>query len=508
MSKGTSTAAKKLEENSLRNEPLVSAYFDVFVNSGRVEDALESFKQLRADPSSQYSVDSVQVYDLLIRGFARRFQFGRVQELWRDMLARGMEPTVDTYISSMIALSNSDPSKNIFKVVFRQVFIEFTEKGHSLETALRKGRFQFEDRKLFLRSIDYLSDVERSNTVFKDTPYSNPLLSNLPQSSDLLESQIKTILERSELDPLVEQQLRSEKQQTVKVSSIVKEQFKISEVTQTFMSGLEQEWRSKLTSILTKQRKSRLKLGPLQNGKRLDLFLFLSCVPVPVLVDIVLSTVKHLNQNAETYSLPSHQLISQLGNEVMNAYFFHTKVYKNESFLPDFSASYSRYLDWFSAPGSGERTHRAALLGACQDLGLEEVGLRWPTEVLTMVGRELKELFIKELCITRDKKGEIVVNNKIVRNDSLQDPSYPLSSNPAFFTVYRARQNEHQFEETKPHPSLSTLYSVSKMAELEFSSLELPMVCPPLPWFSSTTGAFLLRPSKLVRVCRTSQLNY
>jgi len=117
-----------------------------------------------------------------------------------------------------------------------------------------------------------------------------------------------------------------------------------------------------------------------------------------------------------------------------------------------------------------------------------------------MVGRELRDIFIKELCITRDKKGEIVVKNKILVGNLLKPPTRPLHSNPAFFKLFRSRKEEKQIEETKPHPSLSKLYSNLKMADLEFSPMELPMVCPPLPWISTETGSFLYTSPGLVRV--------
>ena len=52
----------------------------------------------------------------------------------------------------------------------------------------------------------------------------------------------------------------------------------------------------------------------------------------------------------------------------------------------------------------------------------------------------------------------------------------------------------------KPHPSLSHLYSANKMLELQFSPVEVPMLCPPLPWLSTRTGAYILRSTGLVRV--------
>ncbi len=66
--------------------------------------------------------------------------------------------------------------------------------------------------------------------------------------------------------------------------------------------------------------------------------------------------------------------------------------------------------------------------------------------------------------------------------------------------MYRQRKESLEVEEVKPHPSLSHLYASNKMLELPFSPLELPMVCPPLPWLSARTGAYLLRTNNLVRV--------
>ena len=51
----------------------------------------------------------------------------------------------------------------------------------------------------------------------------------------------------------------------------------------------------------------------------------------------------------------------------------------------------------------------------------------------------------------------------------------------------------------KPHPAFTQLLATAAEHTLTFEAAEVPMLCPPLPWTSPHTGAFLLSPTKLVR---------
>ena len=116
-------------------------------------------------------------------------------------------------------------SRNVFKTVFRQVYSEFEEKGYTVDSALRLGRFQFDDRRMFLDTLRSLSGMEPA--PFHDAPYSNPLLDTLPTASDFLESQIKNILKREDLDNLLTRQIETEEKRTLLIPSVVQDQFKV-----------------------------------------------------------------------------------------------------------------------------------------------------------------------------------------------------------------------------------------------------------------------------------------
>lgn len=51
----------------------------------------------------------------------------------------------------------------------------------------------------------------------------------------------------------------------------------------------------------------------------------------------------------------------------------------------------------------------------------------------------------------------------------------------------------------KPHPAFIELLATAAEHTLTFEAAEVPMLCPPLPWTSPHTGAFLLSPTKLMR---------
>uniref|UniRef100_A0A287CY01 DNA-directed RNA polymerase n=1 Tax=Ictidomys tridecemlineatus TaxID=43179 RepID=A0A287CY01_ICTTR len=51
----------------------------------------------------------------------------------------------------------------------------------------------------------------------------------------------------------------------------------------------------------------------------------------------------------------------------------------------------------------------------------------------------------------------------------------------------------------KPHPAFTQLLVAAADPTLTFETVDVPMLCPPLPWTSPHTGAFLLSPTKLMR---------
>ena len=124
----------------------------------------------------------------------------------------------------------------------------------------------------------------------------------------------------------------------------------------------------------------------------------------------------------------------------------------------------------------------------------------WPLPVQTAIGRELLNILMREMVITRDREGQLIVGGQVCHVSDTNDtptpstPATPHSTSPAFYKVYRPRNDSsNELEELKPHPSLVKLYSHNKMVDLKFKCDECPMVVPPLPWLDMDTGGYLVR---------------
>jgi hypothetical protein len=152
----------------------------------------------RANSEAKVFVTHIEIYDLLLRGFARQNNFDRVQELWRDLLAAELRPSLQSYISAIMALS--DPGKMLYRSMLRLLFTEFQAAGFSVSDALAKGTFLFGDRDQFLRSLDHLAERPSEEAVYRPVPYSCPLVAELSMApTTTLASQIETVITRQDL---------------------------------------------------------------------------------------------------------------------------------------------------------------------------------------------------------------------------------------------------------------------------------------------------------------------
>lgn len=79
-------------------------------------------------------------------------------------------------------------------------------------------------------------------------------------------------------------------------------------------------------------------------------------------------------------------------------------------------------------------------------------------------------------------------------------PPLPLGQPPDLLCLPRP-----QIGILKPHPAFTQLLETAAERTLTFESTDVPMLCPPLPWTSPHSGAFLLSPTKMMRSVEGSQ---
>lgn len=498
------TQQQSKEVDIKEKQEILVAYFDTLVSTGRLKDALEEWKLLKANSDGKAYVESIAIYDRLLRGFGRKNDFEKIQEIWKDLVACGLQPSIDSYVSAMMSFDNKDSTKNVFRTIFLQVYDGFISSGFTVDKALKQGNFLFDDKKRFITVVSKLFSEEDMIAASQDE-VSNPLLVELEKvGSNNLKSPLETVLEREDLDPLLKRQLEMEishSGMSVTVPSIMNRSEFISKQFRKFTSSLEAEWRHKVRKAVTMRIKSK-KLKTMafwSRGSTINMCQFLNCVPLEQLVDIILARATS-SINSENFSLPVSYIISLFGTDVMNAYHINLKTSETTASWSDYLASLDQYYDWYCDPQGDSPSHREAITEVTRDQTLNLGLVQWPKSVRAVVGQEMLQIMLQEIHVDRDNGGNVVTGGKVIDSDgNLRTPAVPTTSNPAFFKIFRKRQQNKDVEELKPHPTVSKLYDINALVDLKFPATDLPMLVPPLPWVSADIGGYLLQESRLVR---------
>lgn len=112
----------------------------------------------------------------------------------------------------------------------------------------------------------------------------------------------------------------------------------------------------------------------------------------------------------------------------------------------------------------------------------------WSLSVLVQLGKRLAEMLVQAVRMP----------------SNLATPRDSNTLIPVLYHVYSFR-SFRQIGILKPHPAFRQLLETAAEGTLTFESTEVPMLCPPLPWTSPHSGAFLLSPTKMMRSVEGTQ---
>lgn len=232
-----------------------------------------------------------------------------------------------------------------------------------------------------------------------------------------------------------------------------------------------------LTSQLEKMRKNFFSRG---EDMKITLFPYLLLLPPEQLVSLMLQELGSIATGSEGNANSSQYSAHRLSRRVYSLYVTH---YKTEAGIVDkLKRVYKRYAEVYAqhAP-SGANTR--ILFQQLVHLYMEgpRIDYRppsWPYSLHIELGRFLYSLMIKNIFVW-----------------------HPLNSERCMFPALREVDfcvGYSNILHIKPHAALLHLYRQSE--KLFFFPTEMPMVCPPLPWMSSSFGANLLLPIHMVRL--------
>merc|ERR1719315_887679 len=115
---------------------------------------------------------------------------------------------------------------------------------------------------------------------------------------------------------------------------------KKTEQFREFTNGIESDWREKISETLERKISSRNKLPSYLRGTTINMHLFLTCIPVDQLTDIIIAMVRNII-HSENFSMPVSLMIHSLGKEVMLAYHKNLKTSDTSNSFSDYVSSLS-----------------------------------------------------------------------------------------------------------------------------------------------------------------------
>ena len=434
-----------------------------------------------------------EVFDVALRGASKTGNWGLIEEVRLLMAEEGIKPTLQSY-TSMLACLAYKPSDEDSILLAKSLLSEIETRGWELSQIFDQCRFTFNEKEMTTTGICMARPEFVPQRTPKSQGYLNPLLDELNNLSTPSKNISPPIMNSEwfsweEMTSMVGAQLESELTGIVQVQSIANEKSKDdktdSERNALKTELLEQKWRAKVKSCI--ERDLALCKGRFlkSSTRSLDIYPYLVVLSTDEYVDILMSEIKRLTTQSAHYSAPVSFLCRELGNQVMKRWLVHYK--KLSGVLGKVEQLYPQYCRALLDPKEDEQRLNPRQLwqklvqADYQGPDVDCTILSWPLAVKQEVGQFLYNIILNDIKIT-------ILNKSMASKSEV----------PAFYVVYRNRDVQ-LVKQIKQHPLILQHFQGFSKNFLYFEASMLPMMSPPLPWYTHLNGGYLLYESPLIR---------
>ncbi|XP_004378589.1 DNA-directed RNA polymerase, mitochondrial [Trichechus manatus latirostris] len=415
---------------------------------------------------------TLAMYNTVMLGWARKGSFKELVYVFFMVKDAGLAPDLLSYAAALQCMGRLDQDASTIKRCLEQM-----------------ARDRLQVQKLFLavpmseeERAALLTAVRKVKPAFSPPPRPTPRVNTSPLLKDIYAqggpvSYPKLHLPLKTLEDLFQQQLRVELATTVQVKSVEKAPPLTSEVlhARETLRSLRDQWEAALCHEL---QEIKAELARRAREGRPTLYPHLCLLSEQETAQMLLQVLQVLPPQGESLI----QLAYQLGTRAFNRHVVQRK--QREHQVPALQRRYSEYLRLLACdtqvdPPRLPRQHWESLGGPGGEPPPEQP---WPLPVLVRLGKQLAEVLVRAVRMPRSPGAPAGAEQLI----------------PVLYHVYSFR-SFRQIGILKPHPAFSQLLATAAEPTLTFEAAEVPMLCPPLPWTSPHSGAFLLSPAKLMR---------
>ncbi|KAL3272879.1 hypothetical protein HHI36_014339 [Cryptolaemus montrouzieri] len=456
------------------------------------------FLQSKSKYKSGISIDNIDIFNALLKGYASDGDVKKVFETLKIMSADNIKYNIQTYIIILQCLGRNSNQGAKYIERLKRICHEALKNGFTFDRMMNEGSYLKDEREHVLKAIQTFDPSYRPKYKNPVVQYDNELLNDLNHDDQLKAPMLEIckndgLFSVENLRERVTAQIALEKQITVTVKNIEATEKPSAEVLQYRESLIDhyKVWTESATRAFNRDLFSlSARRGAMNNE------VYLKCIPVEDYVKIIIDEAKKLAEGSETYSPTVNMLYRALGQKVYDRY----KVLRKQDtgVLDKILSIHNTYCVHYAAshkkldvlPTSGDNLNSRQkwqwIEHSLKPTGstLEMDHKAWVPSNLVEIGKFLYHIIMHDLMIDVNCMKPNAKNKKLL---------------PAFYTIFRS-QGRIIKEEVKPHPMLSKLYRSSVPETLTFPVSDVPMVCPPLPWTSVDNGGYLITYSDVVRL--------
>uniref|UniRef100_A0A8C2CZ09 DNA-directed RNA polymerase n=1 Tax=Cyprinus carpio TaxID=7962 RepID=A0A8C2CZ09_CYPCA len=395
---------------------------------------------------------SISAYNIVMRMWAKRGSFNHIRRLFVLIEEAGLKPNVASYSAALECMGRMPECQTwIIKRCLQQMEVD----GLSVDDVFRQCVFKKDEREMVLRAVR-LVHPEYQPSVSKDQPVCSL--------------------------PLVKQFYAEVLLHYITLRYIAFQKFGISSiVNRELLATQRKHWEKALLQTL-KEKKQILSSNS-QKSWSTCIYPYLSILDDQDYVNIMLQGLDKLSPSGESLLI----MAEEMGNRVYNLYSIRQK--SHSQMIEKLGSIYNSYSELLAndtevqTNGMLPRECWASLeMQRSSGPSLLSDDTPWPMVLMVQLGSFLVDLMVRELKIW----------------SNILNPAQEKKLIPVLYHMYTFRSN-HKIGFIKPHPIVTQIQRVATETKLTFDSYVMPMLCPPVPWTSPKSGAYLLTPTKLMR---------
>ncbi|XP_036442362.1 DNA-directed RNA polymerase, mitochondrial [Colossoma macropomum] len=454
----------------------VCCHLEACVFTGDVERA-QRYLLFHHQNLSKRKTLTVNSYNIMMRMWAKKGSLHHIRQLFFLVEEAGLKPSVASYCAALECMGrNPESSSRVISRCLQQM----EEDGLSVDDVFRQCVFRQDERDMVLKAVRTVRpDYEPSETA------ENPLCS-LPLVKDYYTQREevrypKLDFSLADLQDRFKHQLTLEQANTITIDSVEAMKPVTENIIRMRKLLAEQRahWQKNLLQAL---RDSKLILGKskLRNWKT-DIYPFLCILRDEDYVNIMLQGLANLPPSGDSLLNMAKELGTRVHNNLCIQQKSHSQMVEKLACIYN---SYAELLAKDTKSSSVLPREQWSRLEAERSAGpsLLTDDTSWTHVLIIQLGSFLVDLLVRELKI----------------QNNILNPAQEKKLIPALYHMYTFRSNR-QIGFIKPHPILTQIQSEAMETKLTFDSYVMPMLCPPVPWTSPKSGAYLLTPTKLMR---------